>query len=211
MSEPSEEVNYVADRDGMNRKRVRLGFSIGANTRGFRIKSLDIYKTTQTPNPGININLIADYQLGRTMNIRVLPGILFNQWGLKITETSSMEKEYLGINSTSFELPVALNFHLPRRNNHRPYLTTGITPSFDLLKCELSKGIISTVDVFDLYLDIGLGFQNFRKQSCTSTELKVSFGMVNLAKALIKQDDNSFFYSGINQLFPNLFTLSFQL
>jgi len=209
MSKPSATVSYIANRDGDQRNRFRLGFSAGVNAIGFFIRNYNDYQVIQTPNPGLNLNMIADYRLGKRTNIRILPGILMNRRDLYIKELSSLENDKLSMLSIFAESPIAINYHLPRVNNRRPYLIAGITPRFDLMEGETAESLRG-LDAFDLFLDIGMGIDSYYNQSRITTELKVSLGTRNVFKRPTNPDDSTLFYTGINSLFSNMIILSFQ-
>ncbi len=161
-------------------QQFHFGYSVGINKIGFTLIPRDSFDVSLVENPGININLITKYRLGKNFDIRFLPGIQFAQRDLTIGKGSSTKT--WKIESVYVDLPVLLKYRADRVNNFAPYLIAGVCPRFDLTGGEIQnwRPVQRLVKVFDFYPELGVGVDFYLQQVKVSTELKFSVGMLNI-------------------------------
>ncbi|WP_142534022.1 type IX secretion/gliding motility protein PorT/SprT [Saccharicrinis carchari] len=179
-----KEGKLVPNLKGFDEKLIHFGFLIGVNTSNFSI----IHSRAATPEndnkpryaevldlqPGINLGIVTSLKLRKNLNLRVLPGLSFGQRDLSFIDTDSVRYDPLKIKSTFLEMPIMLKYGGDRNHNFKPYIIAGLNPRFDLAK-KKQNGLL--LNSFDLYYEIGAGFDSYLNYFRLSTEFKISIGM----------------------------------
>jgi len=189
-----------------------FGYSVGINRFGCTILSKDGYQVNLVENPGININLITDYRLGKYLNIRFLPGIQFTQRDLTVTNKMSLDTKTWKVESIFIDLPLLLKYRSLRVNNFAPYLIAGVNPRFDLTRAEIVgwKPATPMLKAFDIYPELGVGVDLYTPMVKVAVELKFSIGMRDV---FLGPEDAEFdlYNAGIDKIFSRLVVLSFHV
>lgn len=198
-------------------KALNFGFLIGFNTMNYRVvsKAPDLqgpggvrYADVVRLNPGINIGMVTNFRLNQYFSFRVLPGISFGQRDLLFTGENGEEDPHpLEIKSTYIEVPLVLKINGARMHNAKPFFTTGINPRFDLAK---SKKDGMLVRPFDVYWEVGAGFDSYMSYFRFSTELKLSVGLMNVLDPSGTGEPEDIYYSDVlDRLTSRIFVLNF--
>ncbi len=179
-----KEGKQVPNLKGFDEKPILFGFLVGVNTSTFNI----LHSRASTPEnqynpqyaelltlqPGINLGIVSSLRLRKNLNLRVLPGISFGQRDLSyIGADSTRSDEDLKIKSTFLEMPIMLKYGGDRNHNFKPYIVAGINPRYDLAK-KKQDGLL--LNSFDLYYELGFGFDSYLNYFRLSTEFKISIG-----------------------------------
>ena len=214
----------VANLKAFDEDRIHFGFLIGFNTMNFNIQHSGDSTFTLNPNdksepryaellslqPGINLGIVTSFRLRKNLNLRVLPGISFGQRDLTYILKSGLkvnEDEPLQIKSTFIEMPMMLKYGGDRNHNFKPYIVGGINPRYDLAKKKQS-GIL--LNAFDLYYEIGAGFDSYLNYFRLSTELKISIGVRDMLNHNGSDEVLDLPYTqAIDKLTSRIFVLSF--
>jgi len=115
---------------------LHFGMALGLNQMDFTIhnsglfltQAIDsIYSIENTPQVGININIVSNFNFHNYYALRFLPGLNFGQRNLTywIKDSSSYYSHTMRIESTFLDLPVLLEYKGKRISNFRPYLIAG--------------------------------------------------------------------------------------
>lgn len=187
-----------------------FGYSVGFNSTAFTIIPKDGYLLDLVQNPGININLIADYRLGKFLDIRFLPGIQFAQRDLTVTNKVTAETKTWKIESVFVDLPFLLKYRSERLNNYAPYLIAGFDPRFDLTRAELEgwKPATPMLKAFDIYPEVGVGVDFYLSMVKVAVELKFAVGMLDIFDP---PSDNNLFHlynDGISSMYSRMVVLA---
>jgi len=189
-----------------------FGYSVGINTTGFTIIPKDGYHLDLVQNPGININLITDYRLGKFLDIRFLPGIQFAQRDLTVTNKLTAETKKWPIESVFVDLPILFKYRSARVNNYAPYLIAGISPRFDLTRAEIVgwKPATPMLKSFDFYPELGVGVDFYLSMAKVAVELKFAVGMLDI---FLEPADPLFnlYVSGIDKIYSRMVILAFHV
>ena len=81
------------------------------------------------------------------------------------------------LKSTLLSVPVDLKISAQRFNNYRPYVVTGVAPSFDLT---VKKGKELLMKRTDLMFEVGMGLDLYYPFFKMIPELKFCFGLKNV-------------------------------
>lgn len=193
-------------------QKFHFGYSIGFNTTGFTITPNEGYLVELVKNPGININLITDYRIGKYLDLRFLPGIQFGQRDLTVTNTLTRATKTWKIESIFIDLPISLKYRSVRINNYAPYLIAGISPRFDLTRAEVVGWQASTpmLKTFDFYPELGVGFDFYLSMVKVAVELKFAVGMRDIFYNPEKPEFE-LYTSGISRIYSRMFVLAFHV
>lgn len=202
---------------GFDNKALNFGFLIGFNTMDYKVVSKAPglqgpggvrYADVVNLSPGINIGMVSSFRLNKYLNFRVLPGISFGQRDLLFISDDGVEDELpLEIKSTYIEMPFVLKFNGARMTNVKPFLTAGINPRFDLAKSK-KDGLM--IRPFDVYWELGAGLDSYLSYFRFSTELKMSFGMMNVLNPKGTGEPEDIMYSDVlDRLTSRIFVLTF--
>jgi len=167
----------------MDYQQFHFGYSVGINFMSFTVIENDFYKASLIQYPGININLITNYRLGKNLDIRALPGIQFCQRDLTMTDSSGYSQSW-AIESVYIDFPIDLKYRADRVNNFAPYLIAGICPRIDLLGSTLDKLTPGPrmLGLFDVFPELGFGIDFYTQQVKVAVELKFSVSLINVFK-----------------------------
>jgi hypothetical protein len=201
-------------------QRFHFGYSVGVSTSGFTAIPKDGYQIDLVQNPGININLITDYRIGKFMDIRFLPGIEFASRGLAVTNKITAETKNWSIESVYVDLPILLKYRSQRVNNYAPYLLAGINPRIAVLRHEIPLGgfgkATPMLKVFDIYPELGVGVDFYLAMAKVAVELKFCVGLLNVF--LPPLDDKgepvpafNLYTAGVDRLTSRMVVLAFHV
>ena len=179
----------IQNLPGFDMRRLHFGFLLGMCMMDYHVYNTGLrtqenggvarYAEVANLDPGLILGIVTDLRVCDHLNFRVLPGISFgsrnllfvNEYGEKIDE------EPVKIKSTYIECPFQLKYGAKRIVNWRPFLTTGLTPRFDLAK---DKQEHLQMRSLDCYADVGAGVDFYLTYFRMSVELRGSFGLTNI-------------------------------
>jgi hypothetical protein len=195
-------------------QRFHFGYSVGISSSAFVIMPKDGFNVTMVQNPGININLITDYRLGKFLSVRFLPGIQFASRNITVIDKITTESKSWSIESVFVDLPLLLKYRSQRVNNYAPYLIAGINPRLGILGHELPPGgfgkATRMIKAFDIYPEIGAGCDFYISMAKVAVELKFCVGMMDIFTG---PSDPLFglYVSGIDKMFSRMVVLAFHV
>lgn len=208
--------NYKTPQNLPNydRRAIHFGFLVGLNNLDFKIKqnpdqneSLFVLKSQNLR--GFNMGVVTNLRLNNNFDIRITPTLSLaeRQISYIIEENSIPENIKRKIESTFIELPVAIKYKSERYNNGRAYVLTGLKYSLDLasLRNINDEGLeLVKLKQNDISYEIGLGIDFYLSYFKFATEIKGTFGLLNLLK-----DDDSIYSNSIESLHSRGFTITF--
>lgn len=204
-------LNYTTQDD----KAITFGFCVGFNTMDFVIKNspsaiysdslrADISKDT----PGFHIQIISNYRLNEYFTLRFLPGISFGQRDFNFFKNNEVVDQKHKLESNYLEFPILLKYKAKRLNNFRPYLVTGPNLRVDLAKTFSEEDeVYMDLKRFDLYHELGVGFDFYLPYFKLGVELKYSYGFFNMIEKRVTSHPE--FQNSIAKLNSSIFLLSF--
>ncbi len=165
----------------MDYQQFHFGYSVGFNFMSFTVIENPGYKASLVQYPGLNINLVTNYRLGKNLDIRALPGIQFCQRDLTIENLETKTPQSWQIESVYVDFPIDLKYRADRVNNFAPYLIAGFCPRLELLGAELKQWEPGPrmLRMFDAYPELGFGIDFYMQQVKVAAELKFSVSLFN--------------------------------
>jgi hypothetical protein len=166
------------------------------------------------PVMGFNVGIIGDMRLGRYFSMRFVPALSFGERYLhySILGYDNGETELIdvrkSVTSGFVEFPLLFKYKSKRYNNMLAYLTAGAKYSLDLAsgakKKDDSQETHIKLEKHDVYIMVGVGFDFFNPWFKFGTELKMSYGLLDI----LKREEN-IYCAGIEQLNSKIFELCF--
>jgi len=198
---------------------IHFGFMIGYNQFDFNIRpkndlleydSMMVVNTTSLS--GFNLGLVADLRMGKYFDLRFIPGLSFGDRIVNYTiryadGTDLVTKK--NVESVYMDLPLLVKFKSSRMHNVRAYVLAGGQYSLDLISAA-KKQEANPREIFvklypnDFQLQCGVGFDFYCTYFKFTTELKMSFGMVNL---MVPEDN--IYINSIHSLKSKILQISF--
>jgi len=194
-------------------QKFHFGYSVGLNAVGFTLIPKPGYRLDLVRNPGININLITDYRLGKFLNIRFLPGIQFGERDLTVQDSLTMVTKSWRIESVFVDLPFLLKYRAERINNYAPYLIAGVNTRFDLVRSATDnpfKPAISMLKSFDLYPELGAGVDFYVAMVKVALELKFAVGTRDIFYGPA-DPDYAMYVSAVDKIYSKMVIISFHV
>lgn len=179
-SKPKNDSNY-------DEKLLHFGFSMGANTMDFDVKTSSVAFATDSLipeivslKPGINIQIVMDYRPSTYLDVRFLPGVSFGQRNLNFYKNNTLVNGKQTIESSFLEFPLLLKVKGMRLNNSRPYIIGGLNFRYDLAgkkEYDDERPIYVRLRRADLYYEAGAGIDFYLPYFKLTIEAKMSNGL----------------------------------
>lgn len=201
-------------------KPFHFGFLIGYNQFDFTIKSkpdlaeYDSLKIVNTSSlSGFNLGIVTNFRLGKYFDLRFIPGLSFGDRIVNYTiryESGNQLVTKKHAESVYLDLPLMIKFKSSRMlNNVRTYVIAGAMYSLDLISAAKKQSSNPHDVILKLYPNdfqgiAGVGFDFYCTYFKFTTELKMSFGFINL----LKQEDN-LYASSVTSLKSKILQISF--
>ena len=137
-------------------------------------------------------SMVFNLKLADNWDLRTLPGLAFSQRTLTyLLNDDEVELGYLlrkhdmKIETTLLQFPTLVKYRSTRESNYRPYIYFGLNPAIDLAarkKVKPEERPKIRLKKFDVYAEVGIGLDNYLKYFKYSTELKFSYGLLDMVK-----------------------------
>lgn len=171
-----------------------FGFAFTLGELDFSVKHANDFNTNESvfsiegkPGPLFGASMVLNLKLAENWDLRFLPGLLFGQRSLNylMIKDDDTVNHPMKIETTLLEFPLLVKYRAIRESNYRPYIVMGVTPAIDLaarkkIKEEDKPKI--RLNKSDVYFEIGAGLDNYLKYFKFSTELRFSYGLLNIVK-----------------------------
>lgn len=195
-------------------KAVHFGFLLGINNLDFKIKQNpnkdeSIFVLRSQDQKGFNMGVVTNFRLNRNLDLRLTPTLSLAERKImyQIEENNVINEEKKTIESTFIEMPVNFKYKSERYHNSRVYILSGLKYSLDLasLRKINDEGLeLVKLKQNDLSYEIGLGIDFYLEFFKFSTEIKGTFGLLNLLNK-----DDSIYSNSLESLKSRGFTITF--
>lgn len=179
----------IQNRPYLDERVWHYGFLVGFNIQDLAIANNGLpyinengiaeYWYADVPEyiPGFSVGILGELKANEWLSVRLIPTMHFGDKKVVFKEqrTGKVTEQYL--KSTLLSVPVDLKISAQRFNNYRPYVVTGIAPSFDLT---VKKGKELLVKPSDMMFEIGMGIDLYYPFFKMIPELKFCFGLNDL-------------------------------
>jgi len=158
--------------------------------------------------PGFSVGILGEIKANEWLSVRLIPTMHFGDKKVVFKEqrTGKSVEQYL--KSTLLSVPVDFKVSAQRFNNYRPYVVTGVAPSFDLT---VKKGKELLVKPSDMMFEVGMGIDLYYPYFKLIPELKFCFGLNDLLerdRTDLKEDSMLKYSKSISEVRSRMITLT---
>lgn len=184
-SEAKQLNDKLLNRPYADLRRWHLGFSVGIHTQdmrfthnGFVTENGETWFMEQPSfSPGFCVNGLLELRLNDYFSLRFTPGMYFGNREIKMHDTTGGGNLSQNLRSVFVVAPVDVKFAAQRYRNVRPYLVSGVMPTFDVSKKRSDYLKLKTTDV---YLSAGFGCDFYLPYFKLNPEIKFCFGLTDV-------------------------------
>ncbi len=198
--------------------RYHFGFAFSLGVLDFSVDHSDdfnnldvmdsVYSVVGHAKPIFGASIVGNLKLNNNFDLRFIPGLSFGQRDLQyLVKGEGVDFMYVNrvIESTFLQFPLLVKYRAVRENNYRPYLIAGVNYTIDLATRKKIKVPAIEPDFFpktklnkhDILIEAGFGIDYYLPYFKFTTELKFSYGLMNI----VNYDDSEY-----SQVFDRLGT-----
>ena len=171
-----------------------IDFSVTHASDFFEPQLDSIRSVEGVAGPLFGASMVGNLRLSPNWDLRLMPGLYFGQRDLNyllVKKDNSVYLHTMKIESTLLQFPLLLKYRAVRQNNYRPYVIFGANYAIDFaarkkIKAEEEPKI--RLNRNDLYVEVGVGLDNYMPYFKLSMEIKFSYGMLNI----VNYDDTQY-------------------
>lgn len=172
----------LINQPDIDNNRLSWGYFLGFNSYDYSFRYEDYDPSPATGkdlivnrSTGFNVGLIGNLKLSNNLDIRLEPGVNFNNYGVRATYTGDVEE----VNSTFVHVPLLLKFNANRLHNIRPFVVGGASASINLSSNENNPEANIRTATYNYYYEIGVGIDLYFYYFKLSPSLRGLFGINN--------------------------------
>lgn len=185
-----------------DKKPFHFGFLFGYDLFNYNISSkpdLAEYDSLMVVNTrgmsGFSLGIVTDVRLGKYFDLRLIPGLSFGDRYINYTIRYATGTELVtakNVESVYLDIPILIKYKSSRMlNNIRAYVVAGGQYSFDMISAKKKKApehgeVVLKLNPHDVQAQVGVGFDFYCTYFKFTTELKMSFGFLNM---LVTEDN----------------------
>ena len=190
------------NRPDYDYRPYHFGFSLGANVVNFAVRENDGFKDDfdyilPEPALGFNIGIVSNLKLTEYLDLRFIPTLVFaddryvEYYQGDFDNGPNHNHHRFAENDpglTQLDLPLLLKYKSERISNTRAYVIGGLKYSYDFASTENKAAADGADELYariarnDIHYELGVGFDHYFYYFKFSTELKASFGLLNLLR-----------------------------
>lgn len=176
----------IQNRPYLDERTWHYGFLLGINMQDLSLannglpyindKGVAEYWYADIPEytPGFSVGILGELKASEWLSVRFIPTMYFGDRKIVFREYGSGLRTEQYLKSTLLSVPIDLKISPLRFNNYRPYVVTGLAPTFDLTR---TKGAEFLLKGRDCMFEIGMGLDLYYPYFKLIPELKFCFGL----------------------------------
>lgn len=162
---------------------------------------------------GFSLGIVTNLRLGKYFDLRFIPGLSFGDRYVNYSIKYHTNNEVItqkDLESVYLDLPLLFKYKSSRMlNNLRVYVVAGAQYSFDMISAKKKKApangdIVLKLNPHDVQAQVGVGLDFYCTYFKFSTEVKMSFGFMNMLVP-----DNNMFATSVTGLKAKNLQISF--
>lgn len=176
-------------------KPYHFGFSFSGGVLDFNVAHMPDFGTNYDSvlsveaiaKPVFGAYIVGVYKISDFLDLRFSPGMSFGQRNLSYLlqePGGTFKTEELILESTHIQFPLMVKYRATRQNNYRPYFVGGMNYTIDLAArkgVEYGNDKDKWVKPHDVMAEVGFGVDYYLSFFKFSTELKFSYGLMNIS------------------------------
>ena len=199
--------------------KFHYGFAFSAGVMDFSVSYADKFLTEGSgldsvlsvegsAKSAFGASAVGILRLSPHLNLRFMPGLYFGQRDLQyllVAEDSSIYYHSMKIESTLLQFPLLIKYRAIRQNNYRPYVIFGANYAIDFAASKKNKAEDQPkirLNKHDVFLEVGVGVDYYLPYFKLSTEIKFSYGLLDMVNY-----DGTQYTSVFNRLGSKMVTL----
>ena len=179
----------IQNRPYLDDRVWHYGFLVGLNIQDMSLANNGLpyinqsgiveywYADVPEYTPGFSVGVLGELKANDWLSVRLIPTMHFGDKKVVFKEQRSGKTTEQYVKSTYISFPIDLKISAARFNNYRPYVVTGLAPTFDLT---VKKGKELLVKKTDLMFEVGMGLDLYYPFFKMIPELKFCFGLKNI-------------------------------
>lgn len=177
----------ILNLENEDKKRLNWGYYLGFNQYDFKVD----YKDYPYPNDvyyddmltaksiGFNVGLIGELRINNYLDLRLEPGLYYNQRDVGFRGNASNSRAIVPVKSTYIHVPLLLKASTKRLGNIKPYIVGGAATSFNLSSNkgntqDIPQEVIS-MRKSNYYWEVGFGIDIYLRYFKFSPSIRGSF------------------------------------
>ena len=176
--------------------------------------SSQIYTIESDPTSGFTVGIVSNLRINNSLDLRFIPSLAFGERNIDYRfrkyrdGVESIVDVTKNVPSTFVEFPLHIKYKSRRLNNFRAYVLGGFNYRLDLSSQAKKKKetgqVLVKLNRSDVYYDLGVGFDFYFEWFKFGTELKMSYGLIDVLKR-----EGTIYTDGIERLSSKVFQLTF--
>lgn len=129
--------------------------------------------------PGFNVGVMAEIRLHELFQFRITPTMYFGNRHITLrnmADPDNIKEETQNLKTAYIATSADIVFASPRKGNHRPYITAGLTPAINLSG---NSDDILKLKRYTVFLELGVGCDFYLPFFKLRPELKFMYGIGN--------------------------------
>ncbi len=217
-------INYIDDFQNVIHPSTELPSNdiLPGTTDEFLSSDFKVYDINPQMTHGFTVGIVGNLRLAKYFDLRLIPSLSFGERKI-IYQIVSLQKDPVSddfieiprsitstTHSTFVEIPLQVKYRSKRFNNSAAYVIAGANYKIDMASrkknYDADSGRPKTLSVnrHDIAAEVGAGFDFYTGYFKLGVELKMSYGLLNVAK-----NDNYMFTNSFDSLRNKTFQLSF--
>ncbi|MBI9066454.1 MAG: PorT family protein [Salinivirgaceae bacterium] len=178
--------------------KYHFGFAFSGGLLDFSVTHSENFMSDTTINsiegqarPLFGVSMVSNLRLNENFDLRFTPGLYFGQRNLvynhnvlnKTDSTYSPQQHVMKIETTFLQFPLNIKYRAVRENNYRPYVVFGVNYVIDLAaRKKIKEEEKPKIRLYrqDILLEAGFGVDYYLPFFKLSTELRFSYGLMNI-------------------------------
>lgn len=150
----------ILNNPNFDNPRWSWGYYLGFNSYNYKFTYKEYIAEPSTGKDlivssavGFNVGLVGSLKLNNNIDLRLEPGVSFNNFGIRPTYSTEIEE----VNSTFVHIPLLVKFSADRLNNFRPFVVGGVSTSLNLSSNENNPEANVRMTTNNYYYELGVG------------------------------------------------------
>ena len=209
-------INYINNYQNIEHDPEELPSNdvLGGTNNVFSSSKFKVYDINTRITHGFTVGIVGNLRLAQYLDLRFIPSLSFGERKITYTIVSMQQdvkkKISSDTHSTFVEFPLHIKYKSKRNYNTAAYILAGANYKIDMASQkkfydssdEKPKNL--SVNRHDIAAEIGAGFDFYTGYFKLGVEIKMSYGLLNVAK-----DENFMYANSFESLRNKTFQLSF--
>ena len=217
-------INYIDNYQNVIHPSTELPSNdiLPGTTDIFLTSDFKVYDINPQMTHGFTVGIVGNLRLANHFDLRLIPSLSFGErkiiYQIVSLQGDPLSEDFIEVpksitsttHSTFVEFPLQVKYRSKRFNNSAAYLIAGANYKIDMASrkktYDADNGRPKTLSVnrHDIAAEVGAGFDFYTGYFKLGIELKMSYGLLNVAK-----NDNYMFTNSFDNLRNKTFQLSF--